>query len=154
MTLTQLFDLSLTGRREQTALEFQGREFTFGEIEARANRMANALIARGFEPGDRLAVQLANCVGFIDLYLACTRTGIIFVPVNILYKEREVSHILHDAGPRLFVTQSNLPELSSDAARPSSALTVTARPRLCTRPAPPASRKARSSRTTTSLRTR
>jgi malonyl-CoA/methylmalonyl-CoA synthetase len=103
MTLTQLFDLSLIGRREQPALEFQGRTFTFGEIDSRSNRTANYLRSRGFAKGDRLCVYLANCVEMIDLYLACVKLGIIFVPVNILYRDREITHILSDAEPREFI---------------------------------------------------
>ncbi len=127
MTLAQLFDLSFAGRRDRVALEFQGREFTFGEVDARASRMANALAARGFVKGDRLAVQLANCVEMIDLYLACTRLGVIFVPVNVLYREREVSHILSDSEPRLFITSENIGDLAREAdaqsdARPSADL--------------------------------
>jgi acyl-CoA synthetase (AMP-forming)/AMP-acid ligase II len=102
MTLNQLFDLSLYQRRDEIALEWQGRGFTFGEMGARARRMANALRARGSRQGDRLCVQLANCVELIDLYLACVRLGVIFVPVNVLYREREVAHILTDATPAAF----------------------------------------------------
>ena len=69
MTLTQLFDLSLIHRRDETALEFDGRAYTFGEIEARSNRTAHFLQARGLAKGDRLCVQLPNCVEMIDLYL-------------------------------------------------------------------------------------
>jgi len=119
MTITDLFDLSFIGRRDDPALEFQGRTFTFGELDARANRTANALVARGFERGDRLAVQLPNGVEWIDIYLACVRLGVIFVPVNVLYKDREVSHILSDAGPRGFVTADNVGELSGEAAAQS-----------------------------------
>jgi malonyl-CoA/methylmalonyl-CoA synthetase len=115
MTLNQLFDLSLDLRRDETALEWQGRGFTFGAMGARARRMANALRARGIRHGDRLCVQLANCIELIDLYLACVRLGVIFVPVNVLYREREVAHILTDAAPRLFVTRDNLDELASEA---------------------------------------
>jgi malonyl-CoA/methylmalonyl-CoA synthetase len=115
MNLNQLFDLSLCLRSGQIGLEWQGRGFTFGEIGARARRMANALGSRGFQPGDRLCVQLANCVESIDLYLACLRLGVIFVPINVLYREREVMHILRDAEPRLFVTRDNLAELAAEA---------------------------------------
>ena len=120
MNLGHIFDLSLAGRPHAAALEFQGREFTFGEIDARASRMANALSARSFTQGDRVAVQLANCVEMIDLYLASTRLGVIFVPVNILYREREISHILHDAEPRLFVTAENIGELAREAEAASA----------------------------------
>ena len=43
LNLTQLFDLSLIGRRDQTALEFEGVTYTFGDIDARSNRMAPLL---------------------------------------------------------------------------------------------------------------
>ena len=104
MNLLQLFDLSLVARAAEPALEWQGTTYTFGELEARSNRVAHALLARGFTKGDRLAVQLANSVELIDLYLACVKTGVIFVPVNVLYREREIAHILADAEPREFLT--------------------------------------------------
>jgi malonyl-CoA/methylmalonyl-CoA synthetase len=49
-------------------------------------------------------VQLANCIEMIDFYLACVKLGVIFVPVNVLYRDREVAHIVADAEPKLFIT--------------------------------------------------
>ncbi|HEX6087741.1 MAG TPA: AMP-binding protein, partial [Thermoanaerobaculia bacterium] len=115
MNLLQLFDLSLVARAEQPALEWQGRTYTFGELEARSNRVAHELLARGFVRGDRLAVQLANSVELIELYLACVKIGVIFVPVNVLYREREVSHILQDAEPREFLTAPVAPGGQAEA---------------------------------------
>ncbi|MBM3797249.1 MAG: AMP-binding protein [Acidobacteria bacterium] len=104
MNLSQLFDLSLIGRRQHIALEWQERTYPFGEIDERSNRLAHLLLARGLAPGDRLCVYLANRLEFIDLFLACVKTGIVFVPVNILYREREITHITGDAEPRAMVT--------------------------------------------------
>jgi malonyl-CoA/methylmalonyl-CoA synthetase len=109
MHLTTLFDLSLLGRADRGALEYvdaggASRALTFGEIEARANQMAHELAARGLAEGDRLCVHLANRVEFIDLFLACVRLGVIFVPMNVLYRERELRHIITDADPRAVVT--------------------------------------------------
>lgn len=103
MTLPQLFDLSLALGPGQPALDWQGRTFTFGEIDRRASRMTSVLLARGLRAGDRLCVYLPNCVEYIDLYLAATRLGAIFVPVNILYRDREIRHILDDAEPAAIV---------------------------------------------------
>ena len=97
MNLNHLFDLSLRGRAGKEALEWQGRTYTFGEIDQRSDRMAQALRQRGLSKGVRLAVYLANCIEYVDLYLACLKLGVIFVPVNILYRERELAHILSDA---------------------------------------------------------
>lgn len=108
MNLTQLFDLSFQGRRDAVGLEFQGVSLTFGEIDSRANRAAQWLKSRGFEKGDRLCVYLLNRLEVIDLYLGCTRCGVIFVPINILYREREIAHIVQDSGPKLIVSESVL----------------------------------------------
>jgi malonyl-CoA/methylmalonyl-CoA synthetase len=104
MNLTDLFDFSLQGRRNAVALEFRGEELTFGKIDERSNRVAQLLASRGLHAGDRLCIYLSNCVEIIDLYLACVKLGVIFVPINILYKEREITHILSDAEPSAAVT--------------------------------------------------
>lgn len=109
MNLTQLFDLSFTGRRDQPALECNGNIYTFGEIDARSNRMAALFTARGLEQGDRLCVYLANCIELIDIYLACVKLGVIFVPINILYRDREILHILSDAEPKAVIAAQQMP---------------------------------------------
>jgi malonyl-CoA/methylmalonyl-CoA synthetase len=107
LNLAQLFDLSLLGRRDTSALEYQGVTYTFGDIDARSNRLAQLLAQRGLHPGDRLCVYLANCIEMIDLYLACVKLGVIFVPINILYRDREITHILSDADPAAVVSSSD-----------------------------------------------
>ncbi|HVP00562.1 MAG TPA: AMP-binding protein [Bryobacteraceae bacterium] len=110
MNLRDLFNLSLVGRRDEIGLEWQGVEYTFGEIDRRSDRMAAALSQEDLAQGDRVCVQLANRIEMIDIYLACVKLGVIFVPVNILYRDREVSHILKDAEPKLFITEESLDE--------------------------------------------
>ena len=116
MNLTHLFDLSLVGRRHTIALEWQDRTYTFGEIDSRSNRVAQALLRRGLNTGDRLCVYLVNCIEMIDIYLACVKLGVIFVPINILYRDREMQHILSDAEPRALITNAELPALCAEAA--------------------------------------
>jgi malonyl-CoA/methylmalonyl-CoA synthetase len=124
LNLRQLFDLSFVNRAHETALEWAGSEYTFGELDGRSNRVANALKARGLVQGDRLCVYLANRIEFLDLYLAAVKLGLIFVPINILYREREISHILSDAEPKLYLTEKDLAGLEAEAARQSSSLEV------------------------------
>ena len=116
MNLTNLFDLSLIARRDEPALEFSARTFTFGELNNRGNKLANLLAARGFQRGDRLCVYLSNCVELIDLYLACVKLGVIFVPINILYREREIAHILADAEPKAIISATSLSTVSTSSS--------------------------------------
>jgi malonyl-CoA/methylmalonyl-CoA synthetase len=109
MQLVDLFASSLVGQADEVAIEFEranGRTATlrFGDLHARSNRLAHLLARRGLEPGDRLAVYLPNRIEFVDVLLACLKLGVILVPINILYREREISHILADARPRAVVT--------------------------------------------------
>lgn len=108
MNLLDRFDDTLRHAGPSAALECDGREFTFDQIENRSNRLANRLGADGFEPGDRLAVYLSNCVELIETYLAAVKLGLIFVPINVLYRGREISHIVSDAEPRGAVTSADL----------------------------------------------
>src|SRR5579864_3854397 len=116
MNLLHLFDLSLTGRRDSPALDFldcDGRREsrTFGEIENASNRVARVLAMRGFTTGDRVCVHLPNCLEVVELFLACVKLGVIFVPINILYRDREIEHIVSDAQPKAVIGAAELPEL-------------------------------------------
>ena len=108
VNVLHLFDLSLKLRSAEVAVEWAGAEYTFGDIENRSNRVAHVLRSRGFQKGHRLCVQLANRIELVDLYLACVKLGVIFVPINVLYREREVAHIVGDAEPRAVITEENL----------------------------------------------
>ena len=119
MSLLDLFDPSLVGRHETPALEFDDAlgtpvTLTFGDLEIRSNRLAAALQARGLAGGDRLACFLANRVEVIDLWLACTKLGVIVVPINVLYRERELRHIVADAEPKAVVLSAEHASLFSE----------------------------------------
>jgi malonyl-CoA/methylmalonyl-CoA synthetase len=125
MNLANLFDLSFEDRRDVAALEFGDRSLTFGELDERSNRVAHLFQDRGLKPGDRLCVYLANCLEMIDVYLACIKSGVIFVPINILYKEREIAHILADAEPAAVVAGPDFPG-SAPVWRPDEISTAAA----------------------------
>ena len=113
--LSDLLEPTFSRRAGEAGLEFQGRAWKFGEIDALAKRMAGGLMARGVVRGDRVCAYLPNSVELIALYLACVRLGVIYVPVNILYRERELEHIVRDAEPKLFVDEGMLAELRGEA---------------------------------------
>ncbi|HQQ98979.1 MAG TPA: AMP-binding protein [Cyclobacteriaceae bacterium] len=113
MNLLHAFAPSLEGRPDEPGLEFGDQTFSFREIDERSNQIVYLLQSLGFKSGDRLAVYLENCPEFIFLFIAAAKLGVIFVPVNILYKEREVSHILTDAAPKAVVAQGEVPGQST-----------------------------------------
>jgi malonyl-CoA/methylmalonyl-CoA synthetase len=109
MSLLGLFDQALTGRATAPALTVEGaaghrQHFTFGELETRSTQLAHALAARGIRRGDRVAFYLTNRVEIIDLWIAGAKLGAIVVPINVLYREREIAHIVRDADPVAVIT--------------------------------------------------
>jgi malonyl-CoA/methylmalonyl-CoA synthetase len=109
MQLADLFASSLVGQADEVAIEYERADgelatLRFGDLHARSNRLAHALGGRGLQAGDRVGVYLSNRVEFVDLLLACVKLGLVLVPINILYREREIAHILADAQPRIVVT--------------------------------------------------
>jgi malonyl-CoA/methylmalonyl-CoA synthetase len=108
MQLADIFDLSLRGRASAEALEYDDSTFTFGDIDARSDRVARFITSRGIARGDRICFFMPNRVEFIDLFLACVKTGVIVVPINALYREREISHIIADSEPKAVVTTREL----------------------------------------------
>ncbi len=123
VSLLDVANLSLRGRADRPALEADApggatRSFTFGELDARSDRLAAVLADRGLVRGDRLAFFLGNSVEVIDLWLACLKLGVIAVPTNILYRERELTHILADSEPAAVVTSPDLaPHLAEGTER-------------------------------------
>ena len=98
MTLGDLFALSLSGRRDAPALDGD-RTLTFGELDAEVDRLARVLASRGVGSGSRVCLYLRNSPALVAVYLAILRLGAIVVPMNILYRDRELKHIIGDADP-------------------------------------------------------
>ncbi|MCW5979829.1 MAG: AMP-binding protein [Bryobacteraceae bacterium] len=127
MNLRALFRPSLEERPGDVGLEFGGLQCSFGELDLRSNRLANLLAAEGFESGDRIAVYLENSIEFIDIYLASIKLGLLFTPINILYRDREIDHILRDAEPRRLIAGRNSPALENRDALVAEDLAEAAR---------------------------
>ena len=113
MSLLTLLDATLIGRADRPAVTAETPDGgvvtrTFGDLEHRSNALAAALTARGIVAGDRLGVFLANRIEFVDLWLATVKLGVIAVPTNVLYRERELTHIVADSAPRAVITTPDL----------------------------------------------
>jgi malonyl-CoA/methylmalonyl-CoA synthetase len=69
------------------------------ELEAASRRVAGRLQAAGLKPGDRLLFSAEASLDLVIAHVAALRSGIVVVPVNTAYQEREIAHIVHDARP-------------------------------------------------------
>lgn len=93
----------------QPYLEIPGQQpVSFGEMEHRTRRVANALAALGVGFGDPVALMLPNSAAFIETWLAVARLGAVLVPLNTAWRGDLLRHVLHDCGARLVIAGTSL----------------------------------------------
>ena len=81
--------------------EHSPREFTFAQLDAMANGVARALVKRGLERGDRVAILSLNRAEYLAAYYGIMRAGLVAVPVNFKFPRQTIHFILRDAGAKL-----------------------------------------------------
>ncbi|HTQ51497.1 MAG TPA: AMP-binding protein [Candidatus Acidoferrales bacterium] len=95
---------------ELVALSVGGRRLSFRELHHRIEQIAAELHRLGFKAGDRLAIHLPNESEYLELIYACSRLGVVVVPLNTRYSTHEIDLVLEDANPRGLVRHSSLPK--------------------------------------------
>ena len=91
----------LTPEREGLVCEHIRRNF--GELNERANRLANAMRGLGVGHGDRVALLALNEPEYYDLFFGLGKIGAILVPVNYRLAGPEIQYILSDSGAKVLV---------------------------------------------------
>lgn len=93
---------------QQIALEYADRCWSYRELNAAVNKVANHMLAQGLNKGDRVAAYGKNSDAYLILWLACTRAGLIHVPVNFSLTERELVYVLTQSGARALFADDSL----------------------------------------------
>jgi len=86
------------------------RRFTFTQLNERANRIANALVAEGVQPGDRVALLMMNGIEFIETYFGGAKIGAVIVPINWRLAPGEIAYILQDCSAHTLIYDSEFDE--------------------------------------------
>lgn len=81
---------------DKVALVYEGKRLTYGEIEAMANRLANALIQAGVRRGDRVAIYLANSVEVVVSIYATLKANAVFTVINSTTKADKLTFMLNN----------------------------------------------------------
>jgi acyl-CoA synthetase (AMP-forming)/AMP-acid ligase II len=81
----------------------EGRELSYGRLEARANRLAHGLRALGLQTGDRVATWMTDGFAYVEIYLAIAKAGLVACPVNDRHTAAEAAYVLEDSGARVLV---------------------------------------------------
>jgi long-chain acyl-CoA synthetase len=97
--------------REAIIFPATGRRMTYAEVDAAACMVANLLVSRGIEPGDKVALSCPNLPYFSIVYWGILKAGATVVPLNVLLKGREVAYHLDDSDAKAYFCFQGTPEL-------------------------------------------
>lgn len=90
------------------ALHFEDRSFTYAELDAAITYVARALLSRDLAPGDRVAAYGLNSDAYLVAFLACSRAGLVHVPINFALTGDELSYLLTDSGSKAVLVDDQL----------------------------------------------
>ena len=118
-TVGRLFAATAALRPARDALVEGGRRLSYAELDSRVNRLARVLLGRGVGRGDRVALMARNCIGYIEIELACARIGAIAVGMNWRFTADETAHCLNLTGPKLVVASAEYVDTLKAAGFPA-----------------------------------
>ncbi|WP_259675526.1 non-ribosomal peptide synthase/polyketide synthase [Burkholderia gladioli] len=125
--LTGMVEAQARRTPEAVALRHGEATLSYARLDARANQIAHALIARGVGPDTRVAICVRRGLDMVTGLLGVLKAGAAYVPIDPAYPAERLAYMLEDCRPRVLLTQAavraGLPEhafetlsLDADAA--------------------------------------
>src|SRR3989442_958305 len=91
------------------------RRWCYRDFNAWTNRLAHGMAARGVRTGDSVALMSQNCAEFLATYFACAKLGAVCVPINLLWRQRELAYVLEHSRARMVIVEASLADQLQDA---------------------------------------
>jgi len=101
---------------DKVALVCQKRRWTYEEIDAKSNALANALVARGVERGDRVIVFSDNGPEAVIAFWAVLKANAVVSPLHPQTKADKLAYVLNDCRATAVITEAHLAPVLADAA--------------------------------------
>lgn len=115
----ELFEVQAAARPHAVAVVYENESLSYGELNARANRLAHYLIAQGVQPDDRVAICIERSVEMIVGLLAILKSGAGYVPLDPGNPPERLAYMLADSEPKVLLTQQSLRDRLPDDVLPT-----------------------------------
>ena len=106
LCIHHLFEAQVARTPEATALIFEGEALSYGELNARANRLAHRLVERGVGPDQRVAICVERSTAMVVGLMAILKSGGAYVPLDPAYPGDRLAYILADTAPVLVLADA------------------------------------------------
>jgi long-chain acyl-CoA synthetase len=100
--LSSLLEESAQTYPDREAVVLGDTRLTYAQVNGAANQVANLLVSRGIQPGDKVALSCPNLPYFPIVYYGILKAGATVVPLNVLLKGREVAYHLDDSDAKAY----------------------------------------------------
>lgn len=115
VTMRELLERRAEELADKTYLFYEDQRISYGEFNARVNRVANRLKEWGVEKGEMVGMFIKNCPEFLYIYFALAKLGAIMVPMNTGYPPAELEYAVNHSGQRLLLASSDLQPVVEEA---------------------------------------
>jgi crotonobetaine/carnitine-CoA ligase len=120
-TLGDLLAWRVTADRDRVLLQVGEARRTASQLHDGSIAIATTLRSEGIESGDRVAIIADNTIEFVELWLGCALLGAVLVPLNTASRGPQMTHVLNDSQPRVFVVaEEHLARVVELEERPGS----------------------------------
>ncbi len=106
--VNKVFDMAVAQNPQKTILIAEDGEVTYGELDKKANRIANALIKRGVNIEDRVMFMMRRNSDLIAAVLGIVKAGAAFIPIDPKYPINRINQILDDSDSKFVITSSEI----------------------------------------------
>ncbi|MEO8382951.1 MAG: amino acid adenylation domain-containing protein, partial [Acidobacteriota bacterium] len=122
----ELFEQQAAARPDAVAVVFEDQSLSYSELDARANRLAQGLIALGVQPDDRVAICVERSLEMVVGLLGILKAGGAYVPLDPAYPVERLRYMLEDSAPVALLTQSRLQNLVTDLTSHAPVIDISA----------------------------
>ena len=102
LNLSVLLEDSARQNPNRDAVVLGDTRLTYAQVDGAANQVANLLVSKGIEPGDKVALSCPNLPFFPIIYYGIVKAGAVVVPLNVLLKGREIAYHLGDSDAKAY----------------------------------------------------
>ena len=105
----------------RVAIDYLGREVTYGELDERSERLAASFLASGLRRGDRVATLTGNSPEHVEVLFACAKAGLLLLPLSWRLSPAELAYQLDDAEPALLLVEEEYDALADETLSAAAA---------------------------------
>lgn len=122
LNLATMFSAVAAEVPTRPAVSCREETLTYGELDARTNRLADHLVSVGIEPGQHVGIYMLNGLEYVEALIGCLKARAVPVNINYRYTEHELSYLFQDAGLDALVVEEAFAERAAAVAADSDRL--------------------------------